>query len=136
MNPTKQVSHFSELYTNFYEFCKIAAQTQNPKTLGAPRRAGPEADRRGPRASGPPRPGQGNTCLDRGVGAATTSRVARAARWPRAPRAPARRGRAHAAVKATACLDPAWGGPLALGPTCQRLRVWDPGGSSNLARVL
>ena len=25
-----------ELYTNFYEFFKIAAQTQNPKTLGAP----------------------------------------------------------------------------------------------------
>ena len=26
-----------------------------------------------------------------------------------------RRGRAHAAVKAAACLDPAWGGPLAFG---------------------
>ena len=39
-----------------------------------------------------------------------------------------RRGRAHAAVKAAACLDPPWGGPLAFGPTCRPLawRVWLP----------
>jgi hypothetical protein len=28
--------YFSELYINFYAFCKIDPQTQNPKTLGAP----------------------------------------------------------------------------------------------------
>ena len=45
-----------------------------------------------------------------------------AARWPRTPRASARRGRTHAAVKATACLDPAWGGPLALAPPVSAYR--------------
>ena len=45
--------------------------------LGAPRRAGPEADKRGPRASDPPAGSRQGTRLDPRVGAATALRVAR-----------------------------------------------------------
>ena len=67
---------------NFYGFCKITAQINLKKTLakslGTPTASHtrqPEADRWGPRASGPPRLGQGEAGLDRGVGAAMASRA-------------------------------------------------------------
>ena len=46
------------------------------KLLGAPGRAGPEADKRGPWASDPPAGSRQGTRPDRGVDAATTSRGA------------------------------------------------------------
>ena len=68
--------------------------------LDPPRRAGPEADKRGPRASGPPRPGQGKAGLDRGLGAATASRGASCGARARAATATASGGaRRHGEVK-------------------------------------